>query len=106
MKIIEWVKSLFAEKPKHKGVLKYTEYKKQQALWLQQEYAKLPNSDNTSVEEFCISKYRTYLFITGRLTENLDDTITQLNYLMNPQHLAYSVYVYRNINQIMDDLLN
>jgi hypothetical protein len=95
------------------NLLKYTEYKKQQALWIQREDAKRTNR-GVNTEQFCIQCYWGYLNLIG--FENESTFKKMKTYLDNigTYHIqtgddfynrGYNENVAKNINQLMDEVL-
>jgi hypothetical protein len=95
------------------NILKYTDYKKQQALWLQREDEKRTNW-GTNTEQFCIQCYSSYLRLIGY---NNDAVFSKINeYIKNigTYHIAtnkefyntgYDEKVAENIEELMDSLI-
>ena len=99
----------FKKKSKNK-VLKYTEYKKQQALWLQIQNEKRTNR-GTNAEQFCINCYLSYLNLIGFINEKIYNKIISYRekigtyYLDEVDEKKYDKKIAENINQLMDDLI-
>lgn len=95
------------------AILKYTEYKISQALWLQIEDAKRTNM-GTNTDQFCIIMYMNYLGLCGfNDTDILGKVYSYLKKLDN-YHLrggslfgedTYDIETHKNIDKLMDDLL-
>jgi len=94
-------------------LLKYTEYKKQQALWLQRENSKRTNRGNNT-EQFCIQCYWSYLNLIGFEKQSTFEKIKTYIDKIGTYHLqtgddfyndGYDENVARNINKFMDEVL-
>jgi len=95
-------------------LLKYTDYKIQQALWLQRENAKRTNL-GTNLEQFCIQSYRCYLYLTGYNDENVfnkmreyEESIDTCDQYRDKERwlLVYKKEIADNINELMDSLID
>jgi hypothetical protein len=97
----------------NKGILKYTDYKRQQAPWLQIQY--FTNDDSTKcLEELCIEYYLNYLKLTGYKNNDICNTIEKYRQSIRTLHLINAEYdnnrqenqqIADNINELMDKLL-
>lgn len=91
-------------------VLKYTDYKKQQALWLQVENGKRTNA-GTNTEQFCINCYLSYLKLIGFKNEKIYNKIISYRekigtfFLDDLDKKKYDKKIAENINRLMDDLI-
>jgi hypothetical protein len=93
-------------------ILKYTEYKKQQSLWLQIEDEKRTNF-GTNTEQFCIDKYYDYLCLIGFKNEDIFSKILKYRKNIGTYHMVagefyndgYNSEVASNINELMDSLI-
>jgi hypothetical protein len=94
-------------------ILKYTEYKKQQALWLQVEDKKRTNKA-VSTEQFCILSYVDYLKIIGpiktEVADKIQDYFNKISELDIIEPWKYNLkkdeYITENINQFMDKIFD
>jgi hypothetical protein len=95
------------------NVLKYTEYKKQQALWLQRENEKRTNR-GTNTEQFCIQCYCRYLHLIGFKNQNVFKKIETYIKNIGTYHITtrnefyndgYDENVAKNIDKLMDEII-
>lgn len=95
------------------NILKYTDYKKQQALWLQREDEKRTNR-GTNTEQFCIQCYKSYLHLIGFDNTKVFSNINRYINNIGTYHITtrdefynkgYDEKVAKNINELMDALL-
>jgi hypothetical protein len=84
----------------HKNILKYTEYKREQALFLQQQFVKYNHSQPK--EFLYISWYIDYLETCGVFFKDIENTINQFINEMSGQFFKQETY--NNINDLMDGL--
>ena len=92
------------------SILKYTEYKNKQALWLQQDFKNHYNKYH-NIEQFCILSYLDYLQIAGY--DNKENIHKINNYLevinthpyMNTVHNKYNKEIAYNINTLIDNVI-
>lgn len=94
-------------------VLKYTDYKKEQALWLQTQNAKRTNR-GTNREQFCMQCYLSYLNLIGYDKTKTYEKIKQYIDNVGTYHLTtgdefynrgYDEKIAGNINELMDKVL-
>ena len=95
-------------------VLKYTEYKKEQALWIQRKNEKRTDR-GTNTEQFCIKCYWSYLNLIGhekketyeRMKKYIDNIGTyHLTTGDNFYNNGYDEEIAENINELMDQVLD
>lgn len=95
------------------AILKYTEYKIAQALWLQVENDKRTNM-GANCDQFCMRMYMYYLSICGVKDESLYEKIMAYDKKLNDYHLrcgslfgelTYDIETHKNIDKLMDELL-
>lgn len=94
-------------------ILKYTDYKKKQALWIQRQNEKRTDR-GTNTEQFCIKCYWSYLNLIGyEKTETYEKMRNYLNKI-GTYHLTtgdefynkgYDDKISDNINELMDKVL-
>ena len=89
---------------------KYTDYKKEQAFWLQRQNEKIANRV-VNTEQFCIQKYVSYLRLIGYGNESFYQKIKDYHDSIGTYHLAtgddwyntgYDEEIADNINELMD----
>jgi len=89
--------------------LKYTDYKKDQALWLQRKDSERTNR-GTNTEQFCIECYISYLNICGLKKWKGFKMINELvmeklnTYGQFGKGKSLDEFVYKNVDEIMDSL--
>jgi hypothetical protein len=108
-KIYKWFLKVFASK----SILKYTDYKKEQSLWLQRENLKRTDR-GTNTEQFCIECYCSYLKLIGYENKNADLKVVKYLNNIGTYHITtgmecfnhgYDKEIADNINYHMDRLL-
>jgi hypothetical protein len=96
-----------------KNILKYTEYKTKQALWIQIENSKRTNK-GTNTEQFCIECYWDYLKLIGFKIESVFEKMQNYHNAIGTYHLevedefynkGYDENIAKNINKLMDQIL-
>ena len=94
-------------------ILKYTDYKKEQALWIQRQNEKRTNR-GTNTEQFCIECYWSYLNLIGYEKAETYEKMKQYLDNIGTYHLStgdefwnkgYDEKIAKNINELMDKVL-
>ena len=94
-------------------VLKYTDYKKEQALWIQRQNEKRTDR-GTNTEQFCIKCYWSYLNLIGYKKTETYEKMKQYLDNIGTYHLStgddfynrgYDKKIADNINELMDKVL-
>ena len=94
-------------------ILKYTDYKKEQALWIQRQNEKR-NNRGANTEQFCIQCYWSYLNLIGYKKTETYEIMKQYLKNIGTYHLTtgndfyddgYDEKIAENINELMDKVL-
>lgn len=81
-------------------ILSYTEYKREQALFLQQQFVKYNHSQPK--EFLYISWYIDYLETCGVFSKDIENTISK--FINEMSDISFKQETYDNINGLMDNL--
>jgi hypothetical protein len=94
--------------------MKYTEYKKAQALWLQREKIRRESEKGVNLEQMCIEYYLQYLSIMGKVNPEIAVKIKEYYNAIGTYHievndeffnLGYDEKIVSNIDKLMDALI-
>lgn len=94
-------------------VLKYTDYKKEQALWIQRQNEKR-NDKGINTEQFCIKCYLSYLNLIGYENKNTYQKMNKYIDNIGTYHIitgddfynkGYDEKIADNINELMDKVM-
>jgi hypothetical protein len=101
-----------------KDLIKYSEFTKRQATWIQVEYRQQREIsrkqkgyyDFPSIKEFCLELYQEYLTICGVKDQKIFEKITEYQIKISSYYGAVNncidLEIYNNLNSLMDNLIS
>jgi len=95
-----------------KKIYKYTDYKKEAAVFIQQEFAK-KTTMSINIEQFCMQCYQQYLHICNVVDDNIYNKLEKYFHNIGTYHIetedelynnGYNKEIADNINELLDKL--